>query len=92
MRTPTPRTRAVATFVYAFAVLLFSVGLPAAWGQSDVLTQHNDNMRTGLNPKETILTPANVTSSKFGKLFMQSVDGIMAGQPLYVSKILMKCR
>ena len=90
MRTPTPRTCAVATFVYAFAVLLFSVGLPAAWGQSDVLTQHNDNMRTGLNPKETILTPANVTSSKFGKLFMQSVDGIMAGQPLYVSKILMK--
>jgi hypothetical protein len=85
-----PRTFPVVRFVCAFSLLLLNFGLTAAWCQNDVLTQHNDNLRTGLNPNETILTAANVTSSKFGKLFMQNVDGIMVGQPLYVRNIRMK--
>jgi hypothetical protein len=73
------------------AVILFALclGVSLAWGQNNVLTQHNDNTRSGLNPNETRLTPANVTVSSFGKLFTQSVDGIIVGQPLYASQVLM---
>jgi hypothetical protein len=73
------------------AVILFALclGVSLAWGQNNVLTQHNDNTRSGLNPNETRLTPANVTVSSFGKLFTQSVDGIVVGQPLYASQVLM---
>jgi hypothetical protein len=30
---------------------------------------HNDAARTGLNPNEQVLTPSNVNSASFGKLF-----------------------
>ena len=33
---------------------------------ADVLTYHNDNARTGLNPAETTLTPQNVNPNGFG--------------------------
>ena len=65
------------------------LGVSAAWGQNNVLTQHNDNTRSGLNANEKILTPANVNMNTFGKLFTHSVDGIIVGQPLYVSNVLM---
>lgn len=55
-----------------------------AFGQTPVLTQHYDNARTGQNTTETILSPANVNSVQFGKLFTQNLDGQMPGQPLYV--------
>ena len=42
-------------------------------------------MRSGQNPKETILTPANVTSAKFGLLGSIAVDGKVDAQPLYLS-------
>jgi hypothetical protein len=70
-------------------LFLLCLGFPAAWGQNDVLTQHNDNTRSGLNANETLLTPAKVTVSKFGKLFTHAVDGIIVGQPLYASNVLM---
>ena len=34
-----------------------------------LFTYHNNNSRTGLNSNEIVLTPANVNSSQFGKLF-----------------------
>ena len=53
----------------------------------NVLTQHNDLSRTGANTSETILTPANVNSANFGKLFANAVDGQMYAQPLYVQNM-----
>src|SRR5579871_3245695 len=52
--------------------------------QTPVLTYHNDAARTGLNPNETILTPANVNHTYFGKLFQTLLDGRVDAQPLYV--------
>lgn len=52
-----------------------------------VLTQHNDNARTGLNASETILTTTNVNVTTFGKLFAQPVDGLVVAQPLYLPSV-----
>jgi PQQ-like domain len=56
-------------------------------GQLSVTTWHYDNMRTGANLQETILTPANVVWTQFGKLFSYPVDGAIVGQALYLSGV-----
>jgi hypothetical protein len=53
----------------------------------DVLTYHNNNARTGLNPFETTLTTSNVNSASFGKLFNLPVDGLVDAEPLYLSSV-----
>ena len=56
-------------------------------GSVEVLTYHNDNNRTGLNPSETTLSTSNVNSSSFGKVGFLAVDGLVDAQPLYTSKL-----
>src|SRR3954447_12981822 len=51
---------------------------------ADVLTHHNDTGRTGMNPAETVLTPANVNVQSFGELFERHVEGDVYAQILYV--------
>jgi len=53
----------------------------------DVVTYHYDNLRTGQNLNETILTQANVNSTAFGKLGAFTVDGRVDAQPLYLSAV-----
>jgi len=64
-------------------------GPPDATGPlvSNVVTQHNDNARTGANLAETTLTVGNVRPSTFGKLFARAVDDQTYAQPLLVSQV-----
>jgi hypothetical protein len=55
----------------------------------NVLTYHNDLARSGQNLNETILTPANLNSSSFGKIGLLSVDGLVDAEPLYASGLTM---
>ncbi|HXJ93358.1 MAG TPA: PQQ-binding-like beta-propeller repeat protein [Terriglobia bacterium] len=66
--------------------LAFSLAGPAARA-TDVTTFHNDIARTGQNLQESILTLANVNSISFGKLFTDSLDGVVDAQPLYLSSV-----
>jgi uncharacterized membrane protein len=50
-------------------------------------TYHNDNMRTGQNTGETVLTTSNVNHNQFGKLFAYPLDGIAFASPLYVESV-----
>ena len=79
------RKRAVA--VWIFLLVFASVRPGQAQSFAGVLTEHNDNARSGENLSETVLTPANVNSSTFGKLFSYSVDGQIYAQPLYVPNV-----
>jgi outer membrane protein assembly factor BamB len=62
-------------------------GVAVASG-ADVLTNHNDNARTGWVSDEQILTPANVAQLKV--LYQNTVDGQVYAQPLCVSSQLVK--
>jgi fibronectin type 3 domain-containing protein len=50
-------------------------------------TFHNDNLRTGQNVNETVLTPINVNTSSFGRLFTRPLDGQAIASPLYVENV-----
>ena len=52
-----------------------------------VLTQHNDNSRTGAYLQEVLLNSSNVNPQQFGKLFERQVDGHIYAQPLYVGNV-----
>jgi len=49
-------------------------------------TYHYDNLRTGANLRETVLTPTNV-QSQFGPLFNVALDGVPQASPLYVAGV-----
>ena len=69
-----------------FLLALVSSSITAA-AQVNVYTRSNDNSRTGQNLQETILTPALVNATNFGKLYTIPTDGQIYAQPLYVSNL-----
>ncbi|MCU1312423.1 MAG: hypothetical protein JWM54_180, partial [Acidobacteriaceae bacterium] len=79
--------------IRTFQVLVFLAGGSCAYAQ-DVTTWHYDNARSGVQSHEATLTPSNVNSSSFGKLFSlpvlhQSCCADIYAQPLYLSQYLM---
>src|SRR5262249_7568488 len=54
-------------------------------GGTDVVTQHNDNARTGQNLTETMLTPATVAFATFGKVGLFATGGKVDAQPLVLA-------
>jgi hypothetical protein len=84
-----PGTRSLPHIISAalLALITLLTCAPQAQAQVAVLTQHNDNSRTGANLHETILNPSNVNVNHFGKLFTLDVDGEVYAQPLIVPKV-----
>src|ERR1700738_569265 len=52
-----------------------------------VLTQHNDNSRSGWNDNETALTTTNVNVQQFGEVFTLPVDDQVYAQPLVAGHV-----
>ncbi len=71
----------------ALVAAMVSIASTTAVAQVNVTTYHNDNSRTAQNVQETILTPANVNSTQFGKLFTLAMDGAVFAQPLYLANV-----
>ncbi len=76
-------------FLSLLSALIFRREMPvrAALSFKGVLTYHNNNMRTGRNSSEILLTLNNVNSTTFGKLFVIPTDGRVDAQPLYAPNV-----
>ena len=83
-------SRNILKHVFVLPCLFLFVANVCAHAQVDVLTQHNDNSRTGVNLREMILTPANVNHSQFGMLFKRVVDDQIYTQPLVVTGVQLR--
>lgn len=72
--------------VITLCLLYMAVAFASA-SKAQVLTAQYNNLRTGADLHETILTTANVNSRDFGKLYSRSVDGDVFAEPLYVPSL-----
>ena len=75
-------------FLCTLLFIAFLAGASVVRAQ-DVTTWHYNNARTGVQPAETILTPSNVNSAHFGKVFSLPVIGDVYAQPLYLRQYQM---
>src|SRR5258706_1161355 len=93
MRRSLPARIALLSSAFLFLSLLSALivrremPVRAALSFKGVLTYHNNNMRTGRNSSEILLTLNNVNSTTFGKLFVIPTDGRVDAQPLYAPNV-----
>jgi len=86
----TAPTTGGAYLVTATSVANVTKSATATIGVTDlagVYTYRNDQTRSSINSKEYVLTPSNVNTSSFGKLFSCTVDGSVYAQPLWVANV-----
>lgn len=86
----TPGSAAGAHAVIAtntFSTTQTAMATVAVTNLAGVYSAHNDASRDGLNSQEFALTPANVNTTSFGKLFSCTADGAIYAQPLWVAKV-----
>jgi putative Ig domain-containing protein len=84
-----PSTAGVYT-ITASSVTNNSIAANTTIGVTDLAgmtTYHNDLSRDGANTQEYALTPSNVTTSTFGKLFSCTVDEAIYTQPLWIPNL-----
>jgi Putative Ig domain len=84
-----PRTAGVYT-ITASSAIDPSQSASIQMGVTDlagVYTWHDDLARDGVDQQEYALTPSDVNSSSFGKLFSCTVDGAVYAQPLWVADV-----
>ena len=76
----------ISASLWGRAILLIAAAFGGyqAKAQISVLNNRYDNSQTGANTSETILSPSNVNTTLFGKLYSYPVDGNVYAQPLYV--------
>ena len=80
-------SRRIGRTALAFLILILTVGVNWCGAQVIIINQRNDIGRTGQNTDESVLAPANVNSSQFGRLLALPVDGQIYAQPLYLSGV-----
>ena len=73
----------IVRFLSVLLLTLFFAGVHLL-AQTSVTTWHYDNARTSANTTETVLTPSNVNSARFGRLATLPVDGYVVANPLYL--------
>jgi hypothetical protein len=86
----TAPTTGGAYLVTATSVANVTKSATATIGVTDlagVYTYRNDGTRTSINGHEFLLTPSNVNTSSFGKLFSCAVDESVYAQPLWVANL-----
>lgn len=77
---------------HTFLLLIVSVFVlsTTALAQVAITTYRGDSLRSGVNDGETSLTPSNVNTTSFGKVFTATIpDGVVkvTAQPLYLPNV-----
>jgi Immunoglobulin I-set domain len=81
-------SNAVGSVTSSAAALLVTGTVAPVTGGTDITTYKYDRSRSGLNPTESKLTIANVSSTTFGLLRTLPADGKVDAQPLYLSQFM----
>jgi hypothetical protein len=86
----TAPTSAGSVTITATSVTDVTQSASATIGVTDLLgvtTYHNDLTRVGANLQEYALTPENVATATFGKIFSCAADGAIYAQPLWLPSV-----
>ncbi|HTV63031.1 MAG TPA: fibronectin type III domain-containing protein [Verrucomicrobiae bacterium] len=69
------------------SLMFATVATNSPWPFVAVLTQHNDDNRSGDNFKEVLLNTSNVNTNQFGLLYTRPVDDQIYAQPLVMTNV-----